>query len=365
MFQVKTNIHAAEMPRLLPSSSTLKKLFFGLLAAKLLAFAVYAGLGFPAIYSVSDANLFDAIANGMVDKNLWGQFLKKLNDLGLYSRHGITTVIFLMNCFLLPWLLLKVIADEAGNITSVDWLALVCISAYPTLTFYSLDIYRETVMTALFLVLLWVIKYFVQRGWPVKWKPVHAIHVAGLLLVVAALSILRAYLVVALFLACVGAYFFDISKRTWLYMLAYVTALWLADQLGVFDAIKGVYRDPYLLAGSGYDIDFSEENFLFAFFKSATFSLYGISLQNNFSYIVLFIESVLAAWGTFYVIKNIKYSTKFSQLLVIFFLAYLAAWNVGCGALGTAARYRVFNYLALFIASWLIYKNKKENAFQK
>lgn len=336
-----------------------KKLFFGIVLLKLIGFSVFAELGFPALYQVSDANSFHNFANGLasnVDKNPWAHFLRFLNDIGVYSRFGLATIFFLISCLLLPWQLAVVLTDGEKKMQTIDWVALICLSIYPTLTFYSTDIYREVVMVALFLVAIRA----VQKLLKIKTaRDISLQEFSVPFLFLGILLILRMYLAASIVLAFAVSLIIECKKRPWFILLGYIFSLWLADQLGVFDTIKGDYRKPYEMAGSHYGIDYARDPFLVGYIKSFFFSVYGLHFSSVIAYAFFIVESIPALVASAYIVLNRRSADRFVNFLIIFFFVYAAAWNVGVDALGTAVRYRIFNYLAILTVAILIYKRSK------
>lgn len=341
---------------------TFKRLFFVILGFKIVAFIVYASMGFPSLYEVTDANAYHAIATGSLDKKYpWGLFLKTLNNVGLYSRDVITYLTFTVNCLLIPWLMAKVLLDTEDSLQAIDWVALIAVSVYPTLTFFATDIYRDSVMVAMFLFLIWIARKVFREDGLREAFSMGFWSLALVVFVISALFWLRFYLVAAMIIAFVAAYFINVLKRPLTYLAFYVATLLLADALGLYDWMKGDYRASYEGAGSAYAVSYLIDGFLMAFTKSFFYSIYGFSFSNLFSYLFFVLESVPAMFATWYVFHNRRQATRFINFLIIFFFIYVAAWNVGVDALGTAVRYRIFNYLALCIAACLIYKNKRSH----
>jgi hypothetical protein len=317
--------------------------------------------GFISVGGTSDADYYDAIAFGaLLNPNPWGQFLKFLNNLGLYDRPNIAFAFALTNVVLVPWSFYKIIAiGKLGANSLVNLAAVVYVSVYPTVLYYTTDIYRDIPMIAIYLVGVWMAKVLMEREWGGGRSTEIALQVAALSVCVGVLFILRFYLAAAMVIALVACFMFDLSKNVLVPLGLFVMTFTVADSVGVFNWMKIDYRLTYAAAGSGFGIDFSHGNFWVNFMDSLVKGLYGFYFKSRLSIVMFVVESLPALLATVYVVVNRKHIDRFASFLLIFFVAYASIWVIGVDSLGTAARYRVFNYLAIMLAACVVYKNKQ------
>jgi hypothetical protein len=328
---------------------------------KVLFFFAQNKYGIILVGGTSDADYYDAIALGsIVDPNPWGQFLKSLNDLGFYDRQRIALVVALINATLVPWLFCKIIASK--NLDSMSFLDLatvffVCI--YPTIIYYTTDIYRDIPMITIYLVGVWMVRVLMEREWSGGRLREIALQVVVFSVCVGVLYMLRFYLAAAMVIALVACFMFDLSRNVLVPLGIFLLIFTVAGSVGVFDWMKIDYRLTYADAGSGFGIDFSHGNFWVNFMDSLVKGLYGFYFKSRLSIVMFVVESLPALLATVYVVVNRKHIDRFVSFLLIFFVAYASIWVIGVDSLGTAARYRVFNYLAIMLSASVVYKNKQ------
>jgi hypothetical protein len=328
-------------------------------AIKVVFFYVQKTYGIISVGGTSDAEYYEAIALGaLADPNPWGVFLKFLNDWGLYSRLGVAFAISLMNAVLVPWLYYKLIAFKPLNCLS--WLecgVMVTLCLYPTVLYYTVDIYRDIPMIAIFLVAMYAAKHLIGSAYALK--PARIVFLLIILSIcVGVLYILRFYLAAAMLIALAACFMFDLSKSIQAPLALYVVALTVANILGVFNWMKIDYRLTYAGANSAFGIDFSHGYFWVNFFDSALKGLYGFYFHSRMALVMFVCESIPALLATAYVVLNRKYIDRYAGFLLIFFVAYASIWVIGVDSLGTAARYRIFNYIAIMLAACAVYSNK-------
>jgi hypothetical protein len=230
---------------------------------------------------------------------------------------------------------------------------------YPTVTYYATDIYRDVPMAVVFLVGVLVVQHLMA----VKSTLISAKELAWAMLLVACLGVLyalRFYLAAAMVIALVASHVFNLSKNTLIPFALFLLTFSVADEAGVFNWMKTDYRLTYAAAGSAFGIDFGQGNFWLNFLNSLLKGLYGLHFSGWLSIVMFVTESLPALIATVYVAINRRHIDKFAGFLVIFFVAYASIWIVGVDSLGTAARYRVFNYLAIMLAACVVNKNKQQ-----
>lgn len=336
-----------------------KRLFFGFTCIKIVGYLIFLYSDMKLWMPMEDADKFDGIARGVLDiEHPWAGILKTMNIYGLYSREYISLFIFLINCILVPWLVFKVCNFNRRAMPASGWYLLIAVTLYPTMTIYSMDIFRDIVMVVLFLIFLTSSRNLLYYELS-DWQSYRALG----WVVLAAVSwylifVLRFYLAGSLLLAIGACKFLDISRRAWIFLLLYLIGLTIGDFVGLFDVLKGSFRADFKGAGSEYAISFVDGVFIVNFIKSFFYGVYGFYVYNFTSAIVFLIESVPAIFLTHYIYKNRKYASQYVNFLIFFFFIYGAMWSIGVDALGAAVRYRVFNYLALLMSAFFVFEAK-------
>jgi len=255
----------------------------------------------------NDGNYYHAYALGETDlaANVWPVILRRLNQLGIYSRGGVSFVFFVINVVVLPFLAAKItIVDRSSFRVRVYWFVVVLVSAYPTLFYYSLDIYRDILMVLIFLLNLLVVKKFIHTN-RLRYK---IVLFATAVVISVVLLFFRPYLGFALLVALIFFKSFHFSSRTLLlYVTAYLLFLNVLFALGFFDAIIQ-YRTMFmgkLEGGSNLGIYFeSNQMFLLDFIRSLTYQMIGIYYSGLASIFVFLIESLPFVFGVFFLLKN-------------------------------------------------------------
>lgn len=342
-----------------PSPNLSRNIFYAVILVKLLFFGVYIALDGYAHYPIIDADGYDLAARGLkVDARSWPTFLGLLNDWGLYSRLYLRIIIFVSSCTLVPYLIARIIRNNNAPLSSLDWWALIAVSLYPSLTFFSLDIIRDLPMVVLFLLFIVGIRPLLDmRSLNFSGHLTHIVMLGFLGLVIFKL---RAYLVPPLVLSLVACYLIDFKKRILPLILALLLGLIVLDGLHLFDVLKYEVR-PHESSMSKYafGIDFREGYFLNNLLLSFFANVLGVYFKNAISLLFFIFESLPVLLGIFYLLKNRVYFDRLVGFLVIFFFLYPIVWMIGIDVLGTAIRYRIFSYLALLVACCLVYKIKQ------
>jgi hypothetical protein len=103
------------------------------------------------------------------------------------------------------------------------------------------------------------------------------------------------------------------------------------------------------------------ETFFQDLIKSTAFQIFGLYFVGFKSTLVFFLSHYLLF--SFSVIFHIKkHSNKFFDYLFVFFVDYLTVWLLDNNNLGTAVRLRIFNYIVVYIAFFIVYQNKSAAA---
>lgn len=309
----------------------------------------------------NDSYYYDAYARGYVDValNSWPIMLRFLHEQSLYSRLGVSYFLTFLAFVFIPLAvgaLCKV--DNSEFKIRVYWAAAFLVSTYPTIIYLSMDIMRD-----IFMLSIWILGLFVYKALadnPSIGKRFFLI-LAGMFISLILFS-LRDYLGFAYLLALIFSGFYSFKKYPFYPTLVLVIfALFAMFIAGLLDPIFS-YRDIFedMGGGSTMGIEFlSASSFLPDLFRSVAAQLFGLFFVNIHSVIAFLLESFPFIILIAYVVKYREFSNKFVDFLIVFFVAYACIWILGNDNLGTAVRLRTFNYLAVVIAFFVIYQNKK------
>lgn len=306
----------------------------------------------------NDSDYYHDYALGYIDisVNIWPDILRFFNDLGFYSRDGISYLFLFINLFIIPFLVAKLSGlnfkkDQKYYLYSV----LVCL-IYPTIFFYTLDIYRDVFMVFSFLVGCLIVKKSLNSDNFIVFSFFYILAILiGLFLLA-----LRPYLGYAFLLALVLWKIKLTKKRIFFFAILYFFALFIANYIGIFERLTE-YRSGFVEGegGSTLGLDFSNPvMFIPNFILSILGQLFGLYITNPLALALLFIETIPFMFMFFYILKNIKYADSFIQFLIVFFVLYASVWLIGNDNLGTAIRLRLYNYLAIYICFFYILKLK-------
>lgn len=336
-------------------------LFAIILFLKLLLFIlVNSGLLEVGLGGGNDSDYYHDYALGYVDLavNVWPIILRFFNDLGLYSREAVSYLFLFLNLFIIPVLVTKLSdlnfkKDQKYYLYSV----LLCL-IYPTLFFYTFDIYRDVFMVLSFLIGCLIVKKCLSRSNFISFSYFYILAILMGLFLMA----LRPYLGYAFLLALVLWKIKLTKKRIFFFAILYFFALFVANYLGLFERITD-YREIFeedIQGGSNLGLDFSNPVlFIPNFVLSTLGQLFGLYLVNPFAVLLFVIETIPVLFMLFYVLKNIKYADGFIRFLIIFFVLYASVWLIGNDNLGTAVRLRLYNYLGVYICFFYILRLKR------
>lgn len=312
----------------------------------------------------SDANYYHGYALGYNDVavNFWPVILRFFNDLGFYSRDGISYLFLFINLFIIPFLVAKLSnLNFQKNQKYYLYSVLLCL-IYPTLFFYTLDIYRDEFMVLAFLVGCLIVKKCLSRSNFISFSYFYILAILiGLFLMA-----LRPYLGYAFLLALVLWKIKLTKKRIFLFAILYFFALFIANYIGIFDSLTE-YRSGFDedSGGSTLGLDFSNPvMFIPNFILSTLGQLFGLYITNPLAIILLLIETFPFFIMLKYVIKNIRMADSFIRFLLIFFVIYGSVWLIGNDNLGTAVRLRMYNYLAIYISFFYILNLKRQQGIK-
>lgn len=307
----------------------------------------------------NDSGYYHNYAIGQEDfaVNIWPVILHYLNQIGLYSRTVMSYILFSLNLFFIPLLLAK-ISNLNFNYDQKNYLYIFLIVViYPTLFFYSFDVYRDIFMVFSFLVGCLIVKKTLRES--------NFFYFIFLYLIALAIGIfliaLRPYLGYA-FLIALFLWKVKLTKIKFIFFgILYLLSLFIANYIGIFESLNE-YRSGFqeeLQGGSNLGLDFSNPiMFLPNFILSTLGQLFGLYLVNPFAILLFLIETIPILFMLSFILKNIHYADNFVRFLIIFFVLYASVWLIGNDNLGTAVRLRLYNYLAVYICFFYILKLK-------
>jgi len=316
----------------------------------------------------SDADYYNDYAFGQYGwgaTNAWPKILRSLNEVGLYNRDIVTLILFVNSFTLLPYIYYKLVKLQDNKINPVKAGSVLLIIYYPTLFYFTLDVYREVFMFTILLLSLLLYKKILEVNW-LRGN----IYFLIFLSLTFFLFLLRPYLGVTLGLTPFVYLIFSKTKKyikSWI--ILYFAALILAKVTGVLDPLF-IYR-----GSSGFDeggttlgIDLLNKDpvtFLVYYLYSFFGQLFGLFLVNISALLVFFLESVPFIVAFIYLFKNIRFMTRFCSFLLVFFVIYTSVWVLANDNLGTAVRLRIPSYLVIFACMFIVYQVKTKLSFNK
>lgn len=312
----------------------------------------------------SDAGYYHNYALGYIDVavNFWPVILRFFNDLGFYSRDGISYLLLFINLFIIPFLVAKLSNLNFKKSQKYYLYSVLLCLIYPTLFFYTFDVYRDVFMVLSFLVGCLIVKKCLSRS---NFISFYYFYILAILIGFFLLA-LRPYLGYAFLLALVLWKIKLTKKRIFLFAILYFVALFIANYIGVLDSLTE-YRSGFEEGegGSTLGLDFSNPvMFIPNFILSTLGQLFGLYITNPLAMILLLIETFPFFIMLKYVIKNIKMADSFIRFLLIFFVIYGSVWLIGNDNLGTAVRLRMYNYLAIYISFFYILNLKRHQGIK-
>jgi hypothetical protein len=231
---------------------------------------------------------------------------------------------------------------------------------YPTLFYFSLDLYRDVFMLFCFLIAVWPVKLFFES----KTKPTR--RNAALLLLFTGLCfllyLLRFYLGLTLFISLFLCSFFSFSRHSvLLWCTAFLLLLWALAAAGGLDRLFE-FRLYLQTIPANTKTGILFDNILFfpvSFFKSALTQLFSFFFVNITTTITFLLEGLPFTLAFAYLLKNRRYADKFVDFLVVFFCVYGSFWLIGMDNVGSAVRYRIFNYIPVLISCMIVFQRKE------
>lgn len=302
----------------------------------------------------NDGDFYDAYALGYHDikTSIWPVILKFLNNWGVYSREGISYFFLFLNLFIIPILVAKLSGlNFKKDQKYYFYIFLLCL-IYPTLFFYTFDIYRDLFMVFSFLVGCLIVKKSLNSDNFIVFSFFYILAI----LMGFFLMALRPYLGYAFLLALVLWKIKLTKKRIFFFAILYFFALFIANYIGIFERLTE-YRSGFVEGegGSTLGLDFTNSMmFIPNLILSTLGQLFGLYVSNPFTIILLLVETIPVFAMLVYVVRNIKLADSYVRFLIIFFVLYASVWLIGNDNLGTAVRLRIYNYLAIYICFFYI-----------
>jgi len=336
--------------------------FYFLLVVKVLSVSVlyfYSDVEF--FGGGNDSEYYHAYALGYTDivTSMWPILLRFLNDIGVYSRIGVSVFLMVLGFIFIPLIAARLSTVKNSPVkVKVFWFVAVIVSVYPTLFYYTTDIYRDVLMVCVFLLGVWAVKLYIEaKGTP---------HKLFLFLFCIAISLvlygLRGYLGFGFIIAFLFSRFYSFKKYPmYITLLLFLGLLQALFAMGFFEPLIKYRRGFFdvLEGGSNLGIEFSSiAMFVPDMLLSVIYQLFGLYLNSPVSVAVFLIESVPFVFAFIYVFRNREYGNAFVDFMIVFFVAYSVIWLLGNDNLGTAVRLRFYNYLSICICFFIIYQNK-------
>lgn len=313
----------------------------------------------------NDSDYYHDYALGYVDVavNIWPVILRFFNDIGFYSRDGISYLFLFINLFIIPFIVAKLSGlNFKKNQKYYLYSVLLCL-IYPTLFLFTFDIYRDVFMVLSFLVGCLIVKNSLNGKSFISFSFFYILAILMGLFLMA----LRPYLGYAFLLALAFWKIKLTKKRIYFFSFLYLIVLFIANYIGVFEGLTE-YRSGFEDGdgGSTLGLDFSNSMmFIPNLILSTLGQLFGLYVSNPFAIILLLVETIPVFAMLVYVVRNIKLADSFVRFLIIFFVLYASVWLIGNDNLGTAIRLRLYNYLAVYVCFFYILKLKSDYKIQK
>jgi hypothetical protein len=288
------------MPNLL-ALRHIKALFIIFLLLKLIVYLWLTNIQTGLLSLGGDANYYDQFAHGFLDEkwasSIWPIILRELDSFGLYNRHVISWAMFVIESCVVPMLVAESLprpecTASRESYLKIYWHVATLVSLYPTIFFYSIDIYRDVIMALIFTV--WV---FVG----LKVSGEKSIRNVCIIMALAALTYLlylfRPYLGMSLLVAlCISQ--INVAKIKLIYILiGYLILIAVMHSLGVLDALLR-YRslDVFVGGGTTLSINLNNQNsvtFLILTIWSGLLQLFGLYIVSFKAGILFLSESII------------------------------------------------------------------------
>lgn len=264
--------------------------FFALVIVKVGFFFIFISHPATLFSGGSDADFYDAYALGeeSLTSSVWPDWLRTLNEVGLYSRVNVSIFLMLLGVLVIP-----ILCGRLAQVKGYPYKTKIClgiaiaISMYPTLFYYTLDIYRDVFMLFIFLSGLLFVKWSIYTVFPLK-KILFALFVFahGYLL-----YLFRGYLGFAFLISYFVFFMFHVRQLSFFRHVAPMFfAMNVFFMLGLFEPLMA-YRELFdgVEGGASLGIRFdSSLMFIPDFILNLIYQLFGLYFPNAMAVFVFF-----------------------------------------------------------------------------
>ena len=311
----------------------------------------------------SDADFYDSYAKGVdsLTSSIWPDLLRCLNEIGLYSRFSTSIFLMIIGVIIIPLLSGRLACVKTYPTKNRIMLTLALIlSAYPTLYYYSIDIYRDVFMLFLYLLGVLLLRYMINS----KSKLRKFLLVIAVFICSYWMYLFRGYLGFSFICSFCVFLFFDFRRilliPSVLFLLCLLNIIYF---FGFFDSLMS-YRELFdsVEGGSSLGIRFdSVAMFIPDFILSLIYQLFGLHFPNLMAVFVFLFESVPFLVALIYLVINRKYADPLVNFMIVFTTLYSVIWLLGNDNLGTAMRLRVYTYISIMICAFIVFQYKKQS----
>lgn len=315
-----------------------------------------------------DADYYNEYALGLFEiaSSAWPDLLKALDSIGFYNRSIISLILFILASLIIPFLFASLLPTPISNTLKKShrktyWFIATIIAIYPTIFFYSLDIYRDVFMVFLVGICFRMVNTFVSAPFKITKSILFLIFFS---LSCYLLFLFRPYLGLSIF----AAFFFysiKLSDGGIIFLtISYFVLLALLNAQGILDPLffyRDIFSNEFPDSGSNINLGIKGKTsieFIVLYLYSVILQLFGFYITSIKALLLFIAESVTFIFCVFYTIRNRRFLTPFLRYLLFFSFVYGTVWIIGNDNLGTATRLRVFNYLVMLIITASIYLKK-------
>jgi len=347
---------------LIPSNKNIELFFMIMFFIIIFIKFLFISLFLESVHSMGvDTIYYNDYALGLTQKpptpyNSWAVTLKYLNSIGLYSRNVLAIIIAFLGNIIIPLQVASLSRDKT-TVNNHYWLAIITISLYPSLFFFSLDILRDIPMLFLFLFGLQVLKMTLKAKQ--NSGSIFYILLLYIILIIIGYMLfsLRKYFGFAYFFALILCHFYSFYGKSFISIIIFgLFFISLAFLFSLFDPIIN-YRSGFSEKANGSTLGIvinPDDNILIFNTKlmlSFAHQVFGIYIYSKESFFLFATESIPFIGFFYLLIKRIKSSfDRFIDFLMLFFLSYSFIFVLGNDNLGTAIRLRIPCYIVIFIA---------------
>jgi hypothetical protein len=309
--------------------------------------------------NANDSDYYHAYAVGQISGNavnIWATFLRLLFSCGFYSRHVVSTLLYLqilLIALFVPRLL--VFTSNIGKqsyavgqlIKKIRFAFALLVLISPTYFMLSLDLYRDIMMLTIFFLNCFIVENYISNAGVIRFLLLIIFIINSFIL-----FLFRPYLglsmIISFFLSALR-----FRSSLWGLLIIANFVLLCFFLFGIVDQIL-IYRSTFLdsPASTNLGIDLSSANlftFNILFLYSAFLQLFGFQISSPLSLLFFMFETLPFIYCLYYSAKFSLYTDKFERYLLLFFLVYTSIWVLGNDNLGTAFRLRIPSYFSIYI----------------